>query len=666
MTPRGQITTNGCLPRPPIHIALIATLCLTLAGLAQHSPADEASAANNAPSGPAARYREHVQPILETYCYNCHGYGMSEGGRTLDSFATDEAILADPKLWWAVLKNVRAGVMPPAGEERPNAEEQQKLFEWIKFDALAIDPKNPDPGSVTLRRLNRTQYQNTIHDLMAVDFDSWDEFPADDSGYGFDNIGDVLTVSPLLMEKYLTAAESIVGEAVPTELPHPKDAFRGRKYRYFFPRGSAPEDAAARDAYAREILAAFARRAYRRPVKDVAVNRLVDIAAATYTAPGQSFEAGIANAITAVIASPSFLFLVEGSVETEPQNPFPLIDEHALASRLSYFLWSTMPDDELSHLADRGELRANLTAQITRMIADPRSGALAKNFVGQWLRSRDVERFETDLQFGHDLAEAMSKETEACFEYVMRDDRSLLELLDANYTFLNERLARHYGIEGVDGPDFRRVELAIDSPRGGVLTQATMLVVTSNPTRTSPVKRGLFILDNILGTPPPPPPPGIPPLEESAGSIPKEKPTLRDLQEQHRKDPLCYSCHSRMDPLGLALENFTVLGKWRDADNDQSIDASGQLLTGEEFQNIRDLKKILTNERHKDFYRCLTEKLLTYALGRGLDYYDEHTVDQIVEQLDREQGKFSALVTGVINSAPFQRQRRVERVATKP
>jgi hypothetical protein len=648
--PNGNFALSG--------VGLAVAYWLTLLGFPVVCVAEEPPA--------AARFREHVQPILEAYCYGCHGYGASEGSRTLDAFASDDAMLADRKLWWAVLKNVRANVMPPAGEERPNDDERRQLFDWIKFDALGIDPANPDPGRATLRRLNRVDYHNTIRDLMDVDYNTWDEFPADDSGYGFDNIGDVLTVSPLLMEKYLLAAETIVDKAVPDKLPHARDVFRIKEYRHFFPKGPAPEEAAARDAYAREILAAFVRRAYRRPVDDDTVDRLVEIAKATYTAPNQTFEAGIANAMTAVLASPRFLFLVEDVAATSADEKYPLVDEHSLASRLSYFLWSSMPDDELIDLADRGELRANLPAQIERMLKDRRASELAKNFAGQWLRSRDVERFEVDLRFGHDLAIAMSRETEAYFEHITREDRSVLELIDSNYTFLNELLAEHYEIDGVEGRRMRHVELPEGSPRGGVLTQGTLLVVTSNPSRTSPVKRGLFILDNILGTPPPPPPNDVPLLEDAANAISDHKPTIRELQEQHRKDPLCHSCHARMDPLGLALENFNVLGKWRETEHDRPIDPSGVLLTGEQFDDVRQLKMILKTERRLDFYRCLTEKLLTYALGRGLDYHDEHTVDQIVEKLDREQGKFSVLLSGVVNSAPFQRQRRPEKAAGTP
>ena len=850
---------------PMLH--LVCWLVLATAG--SHSAAAENPAAD--------RFRERVQPILDTYCYGCHGYGASEGNRTLDEFDSDESMVGNVELWWAVLKNLRAGVMPPAGEDRPNDDERRQIFDWIKFDVFGIDPANPDPGRVTIRRLNRVEYRNTIRALVGVDYNTSENFPADDTGYGFDNIGDVLSVSPLLLEKYLAAAQEITAQAVPSE-PHlvaerrigggrfrakegdangerlsyyepaiVESSFNARQrgkyriqlevqlngqfefdpgrcrvtftadgkklheeeygwsdgqtrryefdvnwkkgrrrlvfkleplvsedervnsldfrirsvavqgpfdeqhrienhnYRRFFPKGPAPEDAEGHEAYAREILADFARRAYRRPVDDETVERLVSIAKATYEAPDESFESGIAGAMVAVLASPRFLFRVEDPINTSADEKFPLIDEHALASRLSYFLWSSMPDDEMLRLADAGELRKNLPAQVDRMLKDRRSDALVTNFAGQWLRSRDVEHSEVDPvvalgledewedvlrqfrqlrgrrrgrdrdrdrdrseadakpgedaaddeaeakrkeearkreeqrdrlraefrrfneireSFNYELRHAMRRETEMYFEHIVREDRSVLELIDSDYTFLNGRLAKHYGIDGVDGGEMRRVELPPGSPRGGLLTQGTLLVVTSNPTRTSPVKRGLYILDNILGTPPPPPPPDIPTLEQAAAEITDRQPTIRELQEIHRRDPLCHACHARMDPLGLALENFNALGTWRETENGRPIDASGTLLTGESFEGIGDLKNVLKDNHRLDFYRCLTEKLLTYALGRGLEYHDEYTVDQIVEQLDRDGGKFSTLVTGVIESAPFQKQRRGEKVAT--
>jgi hypothetical protein len=329
-----------------------------------------------------------------------------------------------------------------------------------------------------------------------------------------------------------------------------------------------------------------------------------------------------------------------------------------------------MPDQELFDLAGRGALRVNLEPQLQRMLRDSRSDALIENFAGQWLQARDVEGVSLNersilrregrnrrMELDRSLRLAMKQETELYFGHVLRDDRPILELIDSQYTFLNEDLAAFYEIPGVEGKDMRKVTLPSDNPRGGVLTMGTLLTVTSNPTRTSPVKRGLFVLENILGTPPPPAPPNIPDLEEAEKQFADRRPTMREAMEAHRSDALCHSCHSRMDPLGLALEHFNALGLWRDSERDQPIDASGQLITGESFNDIRDLKQVLTSSRRLDFYRCLTEKLLTYALGRGLDYYDVHAVDQIIDQLQQSEGRSSALVLGIVQSAPFQSRR---------
>jgi hypothetical protein len=671
----------------------------------------------------ARHYHERVEPILERYCYGCHGYGASEGGHAFDEFKSDQDLVGNIKLWQLVSKNVRTHIMPPPDELQPTDDERRVLFDWIELDAFKIDPADPDPGRVTLRRLNRVEYRNTVRDLTGVDFDTSSEFPPDDSGYGFDNIGDAMSMSPLLMEKYLNAARAIVKKAVPDG---PPDGKKGRsKYRRVFIKGAAPEGSAARETYAREILRAFVRRAYRRPADDRTVKRLNEIAKGVYSLPDQSFETGISSAMVAVLASPRFLFRAEEPATSDDAHP--LVDEFTLASRLSYFLWSTMPDDELLQLAERGELRANLQAQVDRMLNDERSEALAENFAGQWLRARDITHIDIDplaslgrqdelleLQarfirareererrekagepryagtkddpdgeqrwqereklraefrrlraigemFDDKLRRAMRDETHECFNYVVHEDRDVMELVDCDYTFLNETLAKHYGIEGVKGDEMRRVDLPADSVRGGVLTQGTTLAVTSNPNRTSPVKRGLFILDNILGAPaPPPPPPNISTLESAETGITGRPPTVRELMVKHREEPLCASCHARMDPLGLALENFNAMGMWRDKEHEQPIDASGTLQTGETIDGIRELKAVLKDKHRLDFYRCLTEKLLTYALGRGLEYYDERTVDTIVERLDREQGRFSAMLVGIIESPPFQRQRRAD------
>ncbi len=752
------------------------------------------------------RFQEEIEPLLADYCYRCHALGMSKGGVAFDD-GPEEALVKRRDLWWSVLKNVRAGLMPPAGKPQPAAKDVEVLADWIKRDVFGIDPRDPDPGRVTIRRLNRVEYRNTIRELMGIEFKAEEEFPPDDTGYGFDNIGDVLSVSPLLLEKYFQAAEGIVKAAVPTAAKlTPERTYRGvefrgaeksqngdrlafskpvtisrslstevagdyrlslelavqgpykldpgrcsvvfklddrerlhehynglasKTFRYtvdehlaagdhkmsfelkpeepragavdlrvvavrvqgpmdaahrvkppnygrFFPRDEAPASDPERRQYAREVLGRFARRAYRRPVDDRTLDRLVTVAESVYRQPGKTFEEGTAQAMVGVLASPRFLFRVENVLAGQSKRPHAPIDEYALASRLSYFVWSTMPDDELFGLAEQGRLRAELPRQVKRMLADPRGKALTQNFVGQWLEVRDLDGMyfnersilrrdgirlrgaDTERNvLTRDVRRAMRGETEMAFEYVAREDRSILEWVDCDYTFLNAKLAKHYGIPGVEGSEVRKVTLPKDSPRGGVLTHGSVLAVTSNPARTSPVKRGQFILDNILGTPAPPPPPDIPALEASKKEFKDRTPTTRDLMALHRSKPLCSACHSRMDPLGLALDNFNALGMWREAEEKQPIDASGRLITGESFRDVRELKKILKERHRLDFYRCITEKLLTYALGRGLDYNDVETVDRIVGRLDREGGRFSVLLMGVIESVPFQQRRNV-------
>ena len=803
-----------------------------------------------------AHFRQTVRPLLSQYCFDCHGDGANKGGIAFDELKTDESIL-DHELWSKVLKNVRAGMMPPQKKPHPGMEERKKLEEWIKYEAFGIDPKNPDPGRVTVHRLNRTEYRNTIRDLMGLDYNTDEEFPPDDSSYGFDDIADVLTLSPMLLEKYVDAANTIVSKAVPmtgaivveTSIAgrafagssgtnsgsssgknpkgslslsyydktavsntfqvahdglyqiavdlnanerHVEDVFDynkcqvvfksdgselmkheysregGRTFHYelerdwksgaheltfelqpltqekqvrsltlridsvtirgpfdekyfvhpknyekFFSK-DAPKSKAERRAYARELLSGFATKAFRRPVDDETVERLTSLAESLYTQPGTAFEAGVAHAMAAVLASPRFLFREERAESKPPGEGQPFVDDYSLASRLSYFLWSSMPDAELFRLAAAGELRKNLTPQVKRMLADWRAEALVQNFAGQWLQARDVEniaidgravlsrdekkdpdrerararfrelrekpearltaeekqeleklraefvkRFGATRDLSGEIRSAMRRETEMYFGYVMHEDRSILELLESNYTFLNERLARHYSLTNLDisGSEMRRVTLPPDCQRGGILTMGTVLVVTSNPTRTSPVKRGLFILDNILGNPAPPPPPDIPPLEDAEKEFKDHDPTLREVLATHRSKPLCASCHSRLDPPGLALENFNAMGMWREKEHGQPVDSAGQLITGESFSNIRELKHILATDRHLDFYRTLTEKLLIYALGRGLEYYDVETVDQIVNRLEKSNGRFSALLMGVVESSPFQKRR---------
>jgi hypothetical protein len=477
-------------------------------------------------------------------------------------------------------------------------------------------------------------------------------------------------------------------------------------YEKFFPRpvpqGDSRSARQQRRAYAAQLLQAFAAKAYRRPLTGEETGaRLARLAEDTYEQPGKTFEEGVAHAMAAVLASPRFLFRLEAPDANELAARFAKVDEFSLASRLSYFLWSTMPDAELMELAARGELRRNLDAQVRRMLADARADNLAKNFTGQWLQARDVEGIASNPreivlrdageegtlrqlfaawraqdekkakelagridavvdsrpQFDKSTRADMRRETEMYFAYVMREDRPVTEFIDSNYTFLNEELARYYGVPGVSGKELRKVTLPANSPRGGVLTQGSALLVTSNPDRTSPVKRGLFVLANFLGTPPPPPPANVPALEASESEFHGREPSLRDVLRLHRESPMCRSCHNRMDPIGLGFENFNGVGMWRDTERNQPIVAEGKLVTGETFHSVSELKRILVTRHRADFYRTLSTKLLTYATGRGTDYYDVETIDQIVKRLDDDDGKFSALLLGVIDSAPFQKMR---------
>ena len=815
---------------------LRSLLCLTVSGLAAQAAEPEAIAT-----------AESIENILVDHCFDCHGDGMDKGGVELDSLIEGASGPETVELWARVLRNVRAGIMPPIDKPQPDHEQKELLATWIKSSVFQIDPADPDPGRVTVRRLNRVEYRNSIRDLIGVDFDTETEFPADDTGHGFDNIGDVLTISPMLLEKYLDAAQSIVNEAVPTapmvvaeeRLPgadfrmegglgsaeslsyyetsravarhsveHPGDyqlvvdmraveqyvdnqfdynkcrlVFRvdgevmlerefvreGAKpfqfvfdrtweagshemafeilpltpeaeqirslrlrvegvtvrgpmapefwvrpdgYESFFP-DEVPDLEAGKSQYARRLLVDFASRAFRRPVDDATADRLTELASSVYSQSGKTFEAGVAQAMVAVLASPRFLFREETPVPHLPTERYPLIDEYSLASRLSYFLWSTMPDQALLDLAGEGRLRENRSAQVERMLADPKADDFIASFTGQWLQARDIETVsinsfavarrdekpdpeterardtfrrlrripdeERTEEQAAELAEArriffasfrrnrpnlngglrraMRQETEMHFAHVLKNDLSLLELIDSDYTFVNEDLAKHYGVEGVEGDEMRRIDLPEGSPRGGVLTQGTVLAVTSNPTRTSPVKRGVFILENILGTPPAPPPPNIPALEDVASDEELRNMTLRETLALHREQPLCSSCHDRMDPLGLALEHFNAMGMWRDEEAGNPIDVHGRLITGEDFATIQELKKILVTEHADDIYHCISEKMLTYALGRALDHLDVFTLDQLVESLESSGGRPSSLITGIIESAPFQKMR---------
>lgn len=781
--------------------ASIVSLTFPRMRVAAQAVKNEAAAAVKAVNTPtsSASFGNQAAPFLAKYCNGCHGGDKPKADLNLTTFKDESAIVKNRKVWTLVKDTIESGEMPPEEKPQPSEAEASAFMGFITTTFAKVDcASQNDPGRVTIRRLNRAEYNNTIRDLLGVDYRAADDFPSDDVGYGFDNIGDVLTLPPILMEKYLDAAEKIVEQAIvagprssngPVKLYEAEDlpnSAGGSPYNDFarslasvsaltvqhtFPRDgeyllrarvfgqqAGPElvkmafvvdgkamktvEVAAvesdpkvyeyraklrggprkfgvsflndyynekdpnpeqrdrnlvvdslevqgpiqsgdsplpeshkkilfkvatkenRDDVVRELLAKFASRAYRRPITPGELARLVkfvDLAQQN----GDSFERGMQVAVEAILVSPQFLFRVEldRSPKTgrrnDPKTPAPasLIDDFELASRLSYFLWSSMPDDELLKLALDGKLRAgdNLEKQVKRMLRDSKARSLVENFADQWLQIRNIKTVSPDRGkfpgFDDDLRTAMLTETEMFFGAVVRDDRSVLDLIDSDFTYLNERLAKHYGITGITGEQFRRVSLK-GNQRGGLLTQASILTVTSNPTRTSPVKRGKWILEQVLGTPPPPPPGDVPELDNQKTL----SGTLRQRMEQHRSNPSCASCHARMDPLGFGFENFDAIGAWREKDGDAAVDSSGVLPSGRKFRGPKELKAIL-KAKDKDFVRCLSEKLLTYALGRGVEYYDTCAVDVIVAGTVKNKYKFSQLVLEIVKSDPFQKRK---------
>ena len=825
---------------------LLAPLVYLVAVPAAQEPGAPVASTASVPATPdAATFDGLVKPFLSTTCYDCHNNRRQKGDVNLQAFETAEAVAAHPDTFELMVQKLRSGEMPPDDEERPDPADVDRVTGWITTELRRLEALTPlDPGRVTIRRLNRTEYNNTVRDLLGVDLRPADDFPQDDTGYGFDTIADVLTLSPVLMERYMTAAERVSRAAIFGPEPTPPTLVRlnvptakvtpvrevpdrydtsglslpnalhathvfpvdGQyMFRVFFggnrplrseplrvglfvdgalveeatldpeaaasfaddeqelggktlefrtrvsagehwvaasllhlyeglparfdgpnpstrpppeprtftprphlsaernaelqaafdkrqlelqtpslnaarvsalevagpftqPRGPSPDslrtvfacgapDAGYDAACARRSVTGFLARAFRRPVSSADVEPYVRLAEAA-AARGESFGEAMAIAVQAALVSPDFLFRIEEDVPATPQAAYHPISQHELATRLSYFLWSSMPDAELRAAADRGELRtpAVLEAQVRRMLADPKAVALVEEFGGQWLQFRALEAVQPDRDrfpdFDNYLRLSMREETVRFFEGIVRDDRSVLEFLDADYTFLNERLARHYGVEGVSGPEFRRVRLSMPE-RGGVLSHASVLTVSSYATRTSPVMRGKWILDNLLDAPPPDPPAGVPALDETAVGTTV---SMRQQMEAHRANPTCAACHRRMDPLGFGLENYDAIGAWRTTEGAFAIDASGQLPDGRSFEGPAELRRILTADRD-DFTRALTSKLLTYALGRGLERFDRRTVRAIVEALPSHEYRFSGLVLEVVNSLPFQQRR---------
>jgi mono/diheme cytochrome c family protein len=759
---------------------ILGFAAIVFTGLAHlTSDADRLSHAAQNDAKSTATYGKDVVPFLKKHCFSCHADGKKKGGMSFDKFKSDEDVQKDRATWEAVRDAIDTKHMPPKSQPQPSAEEAKSAMRAIEGVLANFDcTKARNVGRVTIRRLNRNEYNNTIRDLVGVDFKPAADFPADDVGYGFDNIGDVLTMSPLLVEKYLNAAEAILDKAIvvvdPPKVTKERLAgLRASKSAGEVPKGGSPllfgkgevsasttvetgdyfvraevyatsvgdepvkgvlrvngadvktfdvkitsnkgaatvegkllrlkagstrlsvaflnpftdpKDAAKRRqlhvksisiegphnpppvkrpdvhtklmAYdddlteregARVILTRFATRAYRRPVGFREVDRLLGLYDRAKK-DGDRFENSVKLAMMRVLVSPNFLFRVEQDpVGAEAGKAYP-VNDYALANRLSYFLWSSMPDDELFQLASKGQLRDHLEPQVKRMLKDARSYAFVEHFGGQWLTLRSLAQITPDPKafpdFDDSLRNAMLKETELFFDAILREDRSILDFIDADFSYLNERLAKHYGIDGVKGANFRRVQMP--ASRGGILTQASILTLTSYPARTSPVQRGKWVLEQVLGTPPPEPPPDIPALEDNK----KLEGSLRQRMEQHRANPSCAICHQRMDPIGFAFENYDAIGRWRDKDEGFKIDPAGVLPDGKTFKGPKELKTILRGKKDL-FARSLSEKVLTYALGRGLEYYDRCAVDKIVAALDKNDYRFSTLLLEVVKSEPF-------------
>jgi len=633
----------------PWLLFLSASALLLGAGLPQ-------GASGKASSPDPAIYEKQIRPVLQQFCMGCHSGATPSGNLDLTAFRDLASVQRDPVTWRMVLSRLNRRSMPPKGMPRPTEEQYQSLITWLTpllNTPDSVRPKGvmtPNPGRVLLHRLSRTEYNNTVRDLFGISSRPADTFPADGGGgAGFDNNADTLYIPPILMERYLDAADKILSEARSERLfiAHPGPGVGGREA-------------------ARKILAYFAYHAFRRPVETAELARLMRL----YDAAGRrgaSFQNAVEVGLKAILISPYFLFRYEE--DRHSAQPYP-IDDYELASRLSYFLWSSMPDETLLQLAARKRLRAPgiLEQQVRRMLASPKSSALADSFAGQWLRVRDLyTTAQPDPQkfpgYTPALRDAMYQEPIDLFASLLRENASLLRLIDCDYTYLNEDLAKLYGIKFIYGPQMRRVYL-LDRRRGGVLTMAGVLTLTSFPQRTSPVLRGKWVLAQLLGEPVPPPP-------ADAGGLPaddapnKEGLTFRQRLEEHRKRPQCASCHSRMDPLGFGLENYDAIGRWREEIGGKSVDASGVLADGEKFQGPIALKQRLL-EQKDTFIRNLTENMLAYALGRGLEPYDAPTVQKIVTAVAKNGYRSDSLILEIVTSYPFQYRVDPSRILAGP
>jgi len=801
--------------------SLVIVLGVCTAALVLYPAPQQPAPQSTQPAPPATLSPTSERALLDKYCVTCHNEKLKTAGLMLDK-ADVEHVGDGAETWEKVVRKIHGGTMPPLGMPRPDQATLDSLASSLEVSLDRAMISRPEPGRAGMHRLNRAEYQNAVRDLLALKIDVNSLLPADDESNGFDNMADVLRVSPSLLEQYLSASRtvsslaigdrgigpvsqvyqvppnlaqaehieglplgtrggilihqnfpldgdyefsvflmrSIVGYMTGLEYPHQFEitvdgvriflshvggeednkmmdtnlglagntidarlrvrvpvkagpheigvAFIAKNHSEsveplqpftrnldlqdmngiplidhvqvtgpFAATGSGdtpsrrrifvcrPSNESDELPCARKIISTVARRAYRRPVNDADLEILL-----SFYQKGRnkgSFDGGIETALRLILSDPKFLYRIESDPVSAAPGTINRISDLELASRLSFFLWSSIPDDELLTVAVQGKLKdpVVLQQQVKRMLADTKAEALVTNFASEWLFLRNLQSVnpagEDFPNFDENLRQAFRTETEMFVGSVMREDRDVMDLLTANYTFVNERLAQHYGIPNIYGSQFRRITVT-DDARRGLLGQGSILTVTSYPTRTSPVLRGKWILENILGTPPPAPPPNVPALKENdeGGKIT----TVRERLEEHRKNPACATCHRVMDPLGFSLDNFDAIGQWRSKEAGLPIDASGQLADGTKVNGVVDLRRALLLHPER-FVGTLTEKLMTYALGRGLEYYDMPVVRSIARDAERNDYRFSSIVMGIVKSTPFQ-MRRARDIETPP
>jgi hypothetical protein len=595
----------------------------------------------------------NISGLVRKYCLRCHGADEPRGGVDLASAENPRDILGQRERWESARSLIEGGEMPPAAEkQQPTEDERRLLVRFLDETLASLDCAAPaEPGPAVLRRLNRVEYDAAVLDLTGLDLHLAAGFPPDAVSFGFDTIGASLALSPALAEHYHAAARTIVATLLDGAPAHAE----ARRQVL----GTADLGAAGDRDAARAVLGRFATRAFRRPVDPDFIGRLVDLYDRA-RATGAGHAAALSHPLTAVLIAPEFLLRIEAD-RPEATGPYPL-DGHELAVRLSFLVWSRPPDQELFELAGAGLLAspAILEEQARRMLADPRSRGLADNFLGQWLGLRELDGHQVDARTFPDcdaeLRRAMREEVRALLADIVRGDRPSTDIIDCPHAYVNERLAAHYGLPGVTGPELRRVPLT-DRRRGGVLTSAAILMLTADPGRTNVPRRGNYVADRILGDPPPPPPPTVPPLEESGPAAAAL--TVRERLERHRRDAACAGCHSRIDPWGFSLENFDAIGRWRETEAGRPIDASAALADGRAIDGPVACKDLLL-ARKSALARTLARNLVIYALGRGPIPEDDCLV-RVATAAAAEQGdSFAAMVVAVVRSEAFRTRRNGE------